>query len=101
MASLFLDFRIVLLSLFEHRRRALVLGLAVAAVTALMAKAEHGPKIRLHIMMWPVPDAGLDAGSDQLFGEPRLLSAALMKWMSEQYNTYPTQLEDMYVPASI
>jgi putative ABC transport system permease protein len=35
MASLFLDFRIALLSLFEHRRRTLFLGLAVAAVTAL------------------------------------------------------------------
>ncbi|HEY1533942.1 MAG TPA: hypothetical protein VGF76_07980 [Polyangiaceae bacterium] len=34
--SLFLDFRIGFLSLFEHRRRAFFLGAAVAAVTALL-----------------------------------------------------------------
>src|SRR5450755_2502120 len=36
MSSLFLDIRIAWLSLIEHRRRALFLGLAVAAVTALL-----------------------------------------------------------------
>src|SRR5947209_8723353 len=36
MASLLLDLRIAWLSLVEHRRRALFLGLAVAAVTALL-----------------------------------------------------------------
>jgi len=36
MDSLFLDFRIALLSLFEHRRRAFFLGAAIAAVTALL-----------------------------------------------------------------
>ena len=36
MSSLFLDFRIAWLSLLEHRRRAFFLGLAVAAVTALL-----------------------------------------------------------------
>jgi len=35
MSSLLLDFRIALLSLFEHRRRTAFLGAAVAAVTAL------------------------------------------------------------------
>jgi len=36
MSSLFLDFRIALLSVFEHRRRAFFLGTAVAAVTMLL-----------------------------------------------------------------
>jgi ABC-type lipoprotein release transport system permease subunit len=36
MSALLLDFRIAVLSLFEHRRRALLLGAAVAAVTALL-----------------------------------------------------------------
>ena len=36
MDSLFLDFRIAFLSLFEHRRRTFFLGAAVAAVTALL-----------------------------------------------------------------
>ena len=36
MSSFFLDFRIAWLSLIEHRRRALFLGAAVAAVTALL-----------------------------------------------------------------
>jgi putative ABC transport system permease protein len=36
MSALLLDFRIALYSLFEHRRRALFLGAAIAAVTALL-----------------------------------------------------------------
>src|SRR4051812_12487449 len=36
MDALLLDIRIALLSLFEHRRRALFLGLAIGAVTALL-----------------------------------------------------------------
>jgi putative ABC transport system permease protein len=36
MSAFWLDFRIALLSLFEHRRRAILLGTAVAAVTALL-----------------------------------------------------------------
>jgi putative ABC transport system permease protein len=36
LSSLFLDFRIALLSLLEHRRRAFFLGAAIAAVTALL-----------------------------------------------------------------
>ncbi len=36
MAALFLDFRIALLSVFEHRRRALFLGTAVACVTTML-----------------------------------------------------------------
>jgi ABC-type lipoprotein release transport system permease subunit len=36
MASFFLDLRIAALSLFEHKRRTLLLGLAIAAVTMLL-----------------------------------------------------------------
>src|ERR1700710_355508 len=36
MSSLFLDLKIAFLSLLEHRRRAFFLGLAIAAVTALL-----------------------------------------------------------------
>ena len=36
MSSFFLDLRIALLSLFEHKRRTLLLGAAVATVTALL-----------------------------------------------------------------
>ena len=36
MQAIWLDFRIALLSLFEHRRRALFLGIAVTAVTTLL-----------------------------------------------------------------
>jgi putative ABC transport system permease protein len=36
MSTLWLDLRIALYSLFEHRRRALLLGTAIAAVTALL-----------------------------------------------------------------
>ena len=36
MSALLLDLRIAVLSLFEHRRRAILLGAAVAAVTALL-----------------------------------------------------------------
>lgn len=59
----------------------------MTAVTALLAKANNGPKISLQIMMWPVTDATFDWESYELFGEQRFLTTPLMKWMFDQYTT--------------
>src|SRR5713226_10199932 len=40
----------------------------MTAVTALKAKEQGGPAIKLHIMMWPVVDANFDTASYRQFG---------------------------------
>ena len=59
----------------------------MTGVTALMAKAQGGPKIRLAIMMWPVADASFEQESYELYGAQRFLTEPLMKWMWDQYTT--------------
>ena len=59
----------------------------MTAVTALKAKENNGPKIKLQIMMWPIVDASFDTESYHLFGEQRFLTTSLMKWMYDQYTT--------------
>jgi acetyl esterase len=59
----------------------------MTAVTALKAKENNGPKIKLQIMMWPIVDANFDTESYHLFGEQRFLTTSLMKWMYDQYTT--------------
>ncbi len=59
----------------------------MTGVTALMAKEKNGPKIKFHIMMWPVTDATFKQGSYARFGAQRFLTLPLMKWMWDQYTT--------------
>jgi len=59
----------------------------MTGVTALMAKEQGGPKIRLAIMMWPVADATFEQESYELYGAQRFLTEPLMKWMWDQYTT--------------
>src|SRR4030095_6918656 len=59
----------------------------MTAVTALKAKENGGPKIKLHIMMWPVTDANFERDSYKQFGEKRFLTTPLMKWMFDLYAT--------------
>jgi len=59
----------------------------MTGVTALMAKEKNGPKIKFHIMMWPVTDATFEQESYARFGADRFLTEPLMKWMWDQYTT--------------
>jgi acetyl esterase/lipase len=66
-------------------------------VTALKAKENGGPEIRLHIMMWPVTNAEFDTESYRQFGEKRFLTAPLIKWMFDLYTTDPKERQGIYV----
>ena len=68
----------------------------MTAVTALKAKDEGGPEIKLHIMMWPVTDAYFETESFKQFGEKRFLTTPLMKWMWDLYTTDPKQRKEIY-----
>jgi acetyl esterase/lipase len=59
----------------------------MTGVTALMAKEKNGPKIKFHIMMWPVTDATFEQESYAHYGADRFLTEPLMKWMWDQYTT--------------
>jgi acetyl esterase len=68
----------------------------MTAVTALKAKENGGPKIKVHIMMWPIVDANFDTESYKQFGEQRFLTTSLMKWMYDLYTTDPNQRKEIY-----
>ena len=68
----------------------------MTAVTALKAKENGGPKIKLHIIMWPVTDANFERDSFKQFGEKRFLTTPLMKWMWDLYTTDPKQRKKIY-----
>jgi acetyl esterase/lipase len=68
----------------------------MTAVTALKAKEQGGPKIKLQIMMWPVTDANFDSESFAQFGDKRFLTTPLMKWMWDLYTTDPKQRKEIY-----
>ncbi|MCQ6957010.1 alpha/beta hydrolase [Mucilaginibacter aquariorum] len=68
----------------------------MTAVTALKAKANHGPEIKLLIMMWPIVDANFETGSYKRFGEDRFLTTPLMKWMYDMYIPDPEKRKDIY-----
>lgn len=68
----------------------------MTAVTALMAKAKHGPEIKLQIMMWPIVDASFETESYHLFGQDRFLTTPLMKWMYDMYIKDPAKRFDIY-----
>jgi acetyl esterase/lipase len=68
----------------------------MTAVTALKAKEKGGPKIKVHIMMWPVTDANFERESFKLFGNDRFLTTSLMKWMWDLYTNDPNQRKEIY-----
>jgi acetyl esterase/lipase len=68
----------------------------MTAATALKAKQEGGPKIKIHIMMWPVTDANFERESYRQFGDKRFLTTPLMKWMWDLYTTDPQQRKEIY-----
>jgi len=68
----------------------------MTAATALKAKENGGPDIKLQILMWPVTDANFETESYRQFGEERFLTAPLMKWMFDLYTTDPQQRKEIY-----
>ena len=68
----------------------------MTAVTALKAKANGGPHIKLLIMMWPIVDADFETDSYQRFGENRFLTTPLMKWMYDMYIPDPEDRKQIY-----
>ncbi|WP_424358115.1 alpha/beta hydrolase [Methanocella sp. MCL-LM] len=57
----------------------------MAAVVLMMAKQRKGPEIRLHVMFYPVTDAGMDTSSYRQYAEGYWLSREAMKWFWDQY----------------
>jgi acetyl esterase/lipase len=68
----------------------------MTAVTALKAKEQGGPHIKVHIMMWPVTDATFERESHRQFGDKRFLTTSLMKWMWDLYTSDPQQRKEIY-----
>lgn len=68
----------------------------MTAVTALRAKANGGPNIKLQIMMWPIVDANFETYSFHRFGQDRFLTTSLMKWMYDMYIADPRKRNDIY-----
>lgn len=69
----------------------------MATVTAIKAKENNGPKIKLQILMWPVTDAKFNSESFKEYGEQRFLTSSLMKWMFDQYTTDAKQRNEIYI----
>lgn len=68
----------------------------MAAVTAIKAKENNGPAIRLQILFWPIVDASFNDYSYQRFGKDRFLTTPLMKWMYSTYTTDPNERAQIY-----
>jgi acetyl esterase len=68
----------------------------MTAVTALKAKAEGGPEIKLQILMWAIVDADFETESYKQFGEKRFLTTPLMKWMYDMYIPEPEKRKEIY-----
>lgn len=76
----------------------------MTAVTALRAKENGGPEIKLQVMMWPIVDANFNTDSYRQFGKDRFLSKSLMKWMYDMYIKDPEKRKNIYaspLPANL
>jgi acetyl esterase len=68
----------------------------MAAVTALKAKDNNGPEIKLQVLLWPVTDASFETGSYNQFAEGRFLTQNMMKWFWDNYTTDPEARKHRY-----
>jgi acetyl esterase/lipase len=83
----------------DGKRLAIVgnsVGGNMSTVTAIKAKEEGGPEIKLLVLMWPLVDADFETPSYQLYGEERFLTTPLMKWMYNHYTTDPDERRQIY-----
>lgn len=63
----------------------------MAAVVALMAKQNRGPKISSQILFWPVTDANFDTDSYNEYADGYFLTKAMMEWFWDAYTTDPAE----------
>ncbi|WP_121811377.1 alpha/beta hydrolase [Mucilaginibacter kameinonensis] len=68
----------------------------ITAVVALMAKDNHGPEIKLQILMWPVTDSNFDDESYKKFGTGRFLTKKAMIWFWDSYTTNQDDRDNIY-----
>ncbi|ACT92633.1 alpha/beta hydrolase [Dyadobacter fermentans] len=68
----------------------------MAAVTALKAKDDNGPEIKLQVLLWPVTDANFETTSYNQFAEGRFLTKNMMKWFWDNYTTDPEERKHRY-----
>lgn len=67
-----------------------------AAVVALKAKLENGPKLRAQILFWPVTNASLEDASYDQYANGFFLSKGMMKWFWDAYTTNPKERAEIY-----
>ncbi|MBS7564419.1 alpha/beta hydrolase [Mucilaginibacter sp. Bleaf8] len=68
----------------------------MAAVVALKAKNENGPKIKLQVLLWPVTDANFETGSYNQFATGRFLTKNMMIWFWDNYTTDQNARNEIY-----
>lgn len=51
----------------------------MSTVTAIKAKENNGPEIKLQILMWPVTDVNFETESYRQFGKDRFLTTSMMQ----------------------
>lgn len=68
----------------------------MAAVVALMAKANGGPKLRAQVLFWPVTNANFENASYDEFANDHFLTKGMMKWFWDAYTTDPKQRQEIY-----
>ncbi|MDC7701697.1 alpha/beta hydrolase [Vogesella indigofera] len=68
----------------------------MAAVVALMANANGGPKLRAQVLFWPVTNANFENASYDEFANDHFLTKGMMKWFWNAYTTDPKQLKEIY-----
>jgi acetyl esterase len=57
----------------------------MSTVTAIKAKENNGPQIKVQVLMWPIVDADFETESYKQFGKDRFLTTSTMKWMYDMY----------------
>ena len=68
----------------------------MAAVVALMAKAEGAPALRAQVLFWPVTNANFENSSYDEFANDHFLTRNMMKWFWDAYTTDPKQRQEIY-----
>lgn len=68
----------------------------MAAVVALVAKANGGPQLRAQVLFWPVTDANFENASYHEFANGHFLTKGMMKWFWDAYTTDPKQRREIH-----
>lgn len=68
----------------------------MSTVTAIKAKENNGPKIKLQVLLWPIVDADFNTESYRQFGQQRFLTTSTMKWMYDMYIPDPEKRKEIY-----